>query len=199
MSLIEEALRRVQESSPKTAEPHVSAAISSSEDQPAVSVPVEPPPQPRSEAHSWPTESPIAESAAPEPAPSISTARAILITAALLFTIGGWWIGQSSRAPAPAAPATPAAPAARRHPTAQKPVLPIRPAVNTSADALRSQKEFQLSGIVVGGGGASYAVINGSVLTVGDSVGEVTLTGVTRESATLRRSDGTEIVLRISH
>lgn len=196
MSLIEEALRRVQDPSPKTEEQRASATISSSEA--AVSVPVEPPPQPRVEAHSWSTASPMAESASAEPARSLSTAQATLLMAVLIVAIGSWGMGQSRSTPAPAASVTPAAPAARRHPMPQQPAPTIRPADGPSVPAARAQGELQLSGIVVGGR-TSYAVINGSIFTVGDSVGELTLTKVTRESATLRRSDGTEVVLRIPH
>ena len=194
MSLIEEALRRLEPPS-KTEEELAPAAISSAASQTAVSVPVEPPPQPRSDAHSWSTASPAAEPAAAKPALSLSTSQAILITAVAAFLIGGWWMGQSKPAPVLV---TPAASAQHRHPAAQKPAPMIRPAANPSVAAPRSQGELQLSGIVVGGRTA-YAVINGSIFTVGDSVGDSTLTGVTRESATLHRTDGTEVVLRIAH
>jgi hypothetical protein len=64
------------------------------------------------------------------------------------------------------------------------------------AAPLTPQDQVVISGIVEGEG-QSYAVINGAIVAVGERIGEFTLEEIANGAARLRRTDGSEVVLRV--
>ncbi|MBI1992459.1 MAG: hypothetical protein HYS71_04415 [Candidatus Omnitrophica bacterium] len=61
-----------------------------------------------------------------------------------------------------------------------------------------AQGQLVLNGIAEGVG-APYAMINGSVLGVGDRIGNFTLVEIVNGAARLREANGNETILRVSH
>lgn len=210
MSLIEEALRRLQDPLLPTVEKAPAA-------KPVAPAPTSPPPP----IHPWPSTT-TAQAPTPLPAPQASPILAAVVAAILVFTVallvgGTWWIGHASgrsqAAPPVAIPIPPpATPVVRppvvvrqessapetSQPAAKAPVVQPhdRPAAKPTA-LPPAEPQFVMSGIVEGGGGEPYAMINGSILSVGDQIGEFTLVEITKGAARIRRADGHEIVLRV--
>lgn len=56
--------------------------------------------------------------------------------------------------------------------------------------------EFNVTGIVRGFGDP-YAMINGSIVTVGETIGSATLTGISEGTVTLQLADGKATVVRV--
>ncbi len=176
MSLIEEALRRVQDPTiPQVQAPPSQKGASAS-----------PPP-----AHSW---------QAPSAHQKDQWSRALPLVAAVIFlatgalvVVGAQWMRRSLSAPA--APSKPA-PAA-----AQAPASTAQDAAHPSPFAAISkpakQEEFALTGLVEGQG-VPLAVINGDIRAVGDRVGSATLVEITDGSVHLRRDDGQELSLQLA-
>ena len=221
MSLIEEALRRVQDPTasgqtapPKT--PHKDA-------QPQT------PPAP---AHSWTTEPQSAAAGARPPAAHssapyalIAVAGAILALTATLLVGGALWMMRTVRTSngipkaqerthtAPAATASSAAP---EHPAvepepaavvvAQASATASQPIIQTLKAAIapllseapaKPQDGLRLTGIVEGTG-EPYAVINGEIVAVGERVGQFSLVRIHDGAAVLRRDDGTDTIVRVA-
>lgn len=77
---------------------------------------------------------------------------------------------------------------------AQVPALEI-PDIMTSAQSPQSGPGFQLNGIVEGVG-EPFAIINGHITRLGETIGGAILLTVDEGSATLRLEDNEELVLR---
>ncbi len=194
MSLIEKALRRAQEPLIKSQQP---TAQTVPKPAPAAPAPV----------HSWPT-TPMEPSAPSAPAAPVTTALvvvawAVLILTAVLLIGGTLWMKRSlgvrqpsQNAGAVTAPVSPAA--ATRSETAEGPPAP-ESAKAPSAAALPpagSPDGLVLAGTVEGIG-KPYAVINGTIVSEGEPVGDWTLLEISKGSVKLRRADGKETVLRV--
>jgi len=179
MSLIEDALRRVQEqaSGKKNAETDVPAPPAAEAGQQGAS------------AHSWPTTpSPFAQ----PPAQQLNVvALAILAVTAGLLIGGVLWLGRTiARRPAAASgqEAQPAQTAVGTPaPSAQKPAR---------SDKAFGSNEFVLSGVVLGLGDP-YAVINGKIAGVGERIGGATLLAIASDSVTLRLANGKEQIVKV--
>lgn len=212
MSIIEEALRRLQD-------PLLHTAQKPNTEAPVPVKPVEPKP-----IHPWPT------AAAPTPAPTplpysstllVAAVAAIILSSLAVLAGGAWWLGHLSRPtstasstiPAPTLAAMPAiprppqpAPSARSQDVApttgqaqsERPMSAVEhpPVPATIHPIANLSDELVISGLVVGGG-ESYAVINGAIVAVGDQIGDFTLVEITNGAARLRRTDGSEVALRV--
>jgi hypothetical protein len=190
MSLIEEALRRVQDPRAQHATPAAPQA------------PPKTPPAPEPPAHSWSPSAalPATATAAPAVNPMLAVALTVMALTALVIGGGMFWMRRAVGAGAATAPAetSPAAQAERRiapepaveveGPKAQPPIA--MPWGKTPAE------EFALSGVLEGPG-ESYAVINDLIVGVGERVGNATLVKIANGAVTLRRENGSEIVLRV--
>ena len=201
MSLIEEALRRVQD--PLRAFEQKTSPSSSA---PPATTPTQSP-----SVHSWPTTSPIAT---PSPTPSthpsnvvVFVALAVLFFTAVLIVGGAVWMtrtfGEKSSAgmgsPPVSAP-TSGAPSAspsmldRREPTQGQRNQMLSTESPTPTN--RHNNTFMLSGVVEGVG-EPYAVINGTIVGVGDTISGATLLEIDKGSVTLRDPNGNTTVLRV--
>ena len=68
---------------------------------------------------------------------------------------------------------------------------------NATSDASKELvPEFNVTGIVEGTGDP-YAMINGSIVAVGETIGTATLTGISEGKVTLRLADGKETVVQV--
>lgn len=214
MSIIEEALRRLQDPLLHPAQkPQAEAPVAPPPAPPPVK-PVEPKP-----IHSWPTA--IAPTPTPTPLPYSPTLLAAAVAAIILSSLavlagGAWWLGHLSRAPsapastipAPTLAAMTAIPRAPQpSPTDEEPTdqaqserpmsaMSHPPVPATIHPIANLSDEFVISGLVVGGG-EPYAVINGAIVAVGDQIGDFTLVEITNGAARLRRTDGSEVALRV--
>lgn len=166
MSLIEEALRRVQ--------------------GPPAPPQATPPRRKREEPvpHSWPVGE-IAEGSTARPVGRPRSLMPLLtivaVLAIVLWAVGAMWVlrdAQQLRA------------AAKR--AAPPPAVPL-PAPASPAEALPS---MVLSGVVVGAG-EPYAVIDGRIVSAGESIGEAMVVQITPRVVTLRRADGSRLELSV--
>ncbi len=197
MSLIEEALRRLQDPSlPATEQasrparpPPQAGAVKPAPAPPTPSTPASQP----APIHPWST---AASSASTQtPAPRTTSVLIALVAAILLLTIallvgGAWWIGRTLKTgtrPVSSANET----AVSQSATPDPEPLPLQ----TTTPAPRALP-LAISGIVEGEG-QPYAVINGVIVAVGERIGEFTLEEVAHGAARLRRADGSEVVLRV--
>jgi hypothetical protein len=126
------------------------------------------------------------------------TLAVLALTAALIFG-GAVWLWQTLNGhrwatPGSASPVSPEEMAV--HPVssissaADPAAKPARPASTEMA------QEFNVTGIVVGSGDP-YAMINGSIVALGETIGSATLTGISEGMVTLRLADGKETVVRV--
>lgn len=193
MSLIEEALRRVKD-------PLV---------PPASSAPEKPAKKPRQAqvsqatpaAHSW-SPSPAA-SASRTPSSSLApltmvTLAILALTAALIFG-GAVWMWQALNGHLRATPES-ANPVSTEE-MAADPSSSISSTADSEAQSAHSTSkelvpEFNVTGIVEGLGDP-YAMINGSIVAVGGTIGRATLTGISEGTVTLQLADGKETVVRV--
>ncbi|MBI4003658.1 MAG: hypothetical protein HY353_01430 [Candidatus Omnitrophica bacterium] len=179
MSLIEEALRRVKD-------PLVPPASTPPKTPRKAAVPQTP------TAHSWsttPPPSPVQPAAATPTALLTMVTIAILgLTAALIVGGAVWmWRTLNTGNPPAASPVTSARTGA--------PVTNVQP--EPPAAAPEAKPEFNLTGIVEGLG-EPYAVINGSIVAVGETVGQAVLLDIGEGTVKLRLADGKEAVLRVA-
>lgn len=70
-------------------------------------------------------------------------------------------------------------------------------ASDDSAGPWPSEQDLSLTGVVVGEG-EPYAVINGAILSVGDTTADATVVKIKEGEVTLRRADGSTLALRMS-
>lgn len=192
MSLIEEALRRVQDplthttTTPPTAPPKKQETTK--EKDPAA-------------IHSWPA-TPASTSAPAQPAPTTRALTALTISVfalTLVFVFGGFiWIRFSinrhetmlTNPPAPIKTGLPAPLAA--HPATSTVISDTHPSA-----AQHSQTQNPVLSGVVEGLGEPYAVIDGMIVGVGEQVNGATLDEITNGTVTLRRSDGSVLTLSV--
>lgn len=176
MSMIEEALRRAQ--GPLTPAPAPAPAAPATAGS-AVQTP------PAAPAHSW------SPAAAPEPAAPLETRSpatipTLIVTSLVVgvsaLVIGAAVIGRAQTADRPAV-------------TAAAPASPAGQA--TQAVAAPPQDGLALSGIVLGGKD-SYAVINGTIVLVGDRLDGYLVTEITEASVTLKDARGRTTLLQLS-
>ncbi len=199
MSLIEEALRRIQD---PLLPPEAPAAPPAQKPQ----KPKAPSPPP------WSSQQPAtARSAAPHSSVLLAVAITVLLLTICLIVSSAMWLTRTltARHPAvavqtsetlPTAPeqtATnqPELPMAKTFPSGRQQVIPNAPAAPTAADESRAGN-LVLSGVVEGLG-TPYAVINGSIVSVGDTIEGATLFEIDKGAVRLRRTDGIEVVLRV--
>ena len=180
MSLIEEALRRVQQPLPgeQTRPQQKPSAVQT---PPPAAAPAEAPP-----AHSWETTASPEPPSVPRPAAAPPTvvlvATAVLVVAILMFSGGVFWLGRMSSSAKSLRAKTPrAAPAA---------------AASAPAQVHDGQTYLVLSGVVIGVG-APYAVINGEIVAVGDSIGGATVQEITSNAVLVGMDDGRQATLRV--
>ena len=202
MSIIEEALRRVQD----PLLPPAKKAPAPAPDRPAA-------PERRPVAHPWQQaapSSPAASTLQPQTAPLTAVALAVLLLTTALIIGGALWIGRAlstaprdGGAPVQAPIASPPAPAfvefqrpiePEPEPEEAKPAHPKRPRSTPRVNA--GTPGLVLSGVVEGLGDP-YAVINGLIVTVGERVGDATLEQIAQGSVTLRHDDGRQTILRV--
>ena len=218
MSLIEEALRRLQDppiptdgSSGARTRPRVKPPAVMSEGSPGMPAP-----------HPWPTglAGPGTSLAGyPMTLLVVTLVIVVLVLGVALFLGGVWWFGRTlSQIPSPpsarllastalntppqtiteppaAAPPSTAAEAPPSEPVTPQGEAPID-AQGKAAPEAHPEASYMISGIVEGVG-ESYAVINGAVSAIGDRVGDFTVVEIGKGLARLRRDDGQELTLRV--
>ena len=180
MSLIEEALRRVKD-------PLIHPAPTKAE-KPRTTAPS----QTRPTAHSWsptPAPSPSQPAAASPISPLTLATLAVLGLTVALLVGGAAWMWRTFKGGAPVAPEPATAPMSET-------TAPSKHAIPSRSAAAATDPEFHLTGVVEGSGNP-YAVINGSIVGVGETVGTATLLGIAEGMVTLRLADGKETVLRV--
>lgn len=188
MSLIEEALRRIQDPAIPKAPPGLGAG------QPAAA-------RREHRAHSWPT-TPEQSSQAMIQTQShmIAVAVAVLCLTVVLLVGGTLWLRQTLSA-------LPTAPDAQVVPATLPPVpIPVQaPApvqksvlVQKPAPPIPSQPTptYVLTGVVQGRG-QPYAVINGQIVAIGEMVGAARLLQITDAAVRLRTAEGEEFELYV--
>lgn len=178
MSVIEEALRRAQGPLPAPGAP--------APEKPAVSAP--PPPKAAPEpppAHSWaaaptPAAAPPATRQAVSHAPMFAMAALALSLSTLLVITGALWLQRRPAiAPAPAAAAA------------------AKPATSAARTTAATDEGPALNGIVLGGV-EPYAVINGTIVTVGDRIDGYLVSKITGSSVTLKDARGQTTLLQLA-
>ncbi len=176
MSLIEEALRRIQDPSiPKGG----ATATPQNPQAPAQ----EPPP-----AHSWPTAPASPTATSPQTPRALNAVAVAIVGLTAVLLLGGIiWLGRTRNGTASAPEPAPVAAPAQQAATPQAAPTPVqKPA----------WQEMVLSGIVVGVG-EPYAVINGEIVGRGDRIGNATLLDIAQDSVTIQLPNGKETVLKI--
>ena len=195
MSLIEQALRRVQD--PMVAHPPAAPPVSP---PPAAAQPAQDAP-----AHSWPTTPQAGAPSASPPPLRVNTLMAIALglfaLSAVLVIGGAFWMGRVVGRPAPsgpeptpllsAAPAPVAAPFPKPRPFKEIPRLSI-PWVKSAP----AQGQYVLNGLIEGTG-EPYAVINGMIFGVGERVGSATVVEIANGTVKLLQANGKETALRV--
>ena len=186
MSIIDEALRRMKDPLIPTEHKAVQA-----------------PPQTQEEttkpAHSWPTGvSPSSPTATPVQQTTISLVMvvvAVLALTAMVVAGRAFWMKQTLAQRLPDEPARTAT-SSTFSPATAEPTAAPQP--RKPATAQRDTEDaFTLTGIVEGLG-KPYAVINGAIVGVGDTIGEATLLEIADGSVKLQRADGSETTLSVS-
>ena len=178
MSLIEEALRRVQ--GPLLPPDQTKSA--------APVTPLKEKKEATSPAHSWsPTPYPTTPPLSPASRPSrvlVGVAAVVLILTAGLVVWGVFWMRRTiGRWP---------------HTVASVPSGPETTMPESSVSPRpRTQQNPLLSGVVEGLG-EPYAVINGMIVGVGEQVGGSTVLDIRHGTVKLRRANGSETLLRVT-
>ena len=210
MSLIEEALRRAKEPLLHGSASPAAPAGAARGTRP----PPTPPAEPAAPAHSWPVTL-LPSAHIPEPqmmARSMVAVALAVLTLAVVFVIGGaFWMGRamggipraiSTGAPV-VSPSAGSTPAAQRQPSERPDASPppdsaaeSEPAASGPPAAHHQETPFVLSGVVEGPG-ESYAMINGTIVGVGERVGDATLLEIVKGTVKLRRANGGDVVLRV--
>ena len=176
MSLIEEALRRIQDpvvsSPPPTTSPERQATPSPSP-SPA---PVTP--------HSWTATAPTRTPTTVKPSALLIVAAAIMGLTALFVIGGAVWISRTM---------------SRTQLTTPSIAIPAFPASSTgphASPASAAPSGWVLTGVVEGRG-EPYAVINGMILGVGEELEGATVEAIANGSVTLRLANGHQMLLRV--
>ena len=186
MSLIEEALRRVQDPIAGNKPPASGQTVPKNQS----------PPTPAAEktaetAHSWKVDAQPKDSANR----SLVLLTASLVTAASVLWILGFLFIKPAYKFKPAvieAPIESSKAAVASGPEAS-PALKNTAAADAAENAV---KQFKLSGVVIGKG-EHYAVIDGRIVSRGESIEGETVIEISESSTVLQRADGTQTVLRV--
>jgi len=202
MSLIDQALQRVKEpGSPQPPQP-AGKETKTAAPSPAPAPRTIPEPQP---VHSWqPAARPTSiAQVAPSNSTLLMVALVVLLMAIGLVVGGLIWFGRAIAAQRSAAFLAPpvAAVQVQPQPTQTQTVTEPRPPPAPAATKRllprgRQARKPILSGIVRGLG-EPYAVVNATIVRVGDSIDEGTVVAIAEDSVTLQDEDGAEIVVRI--
>ncbi|MBI4597975.1 MAG: hypothetical protein HY737_06215 [Candidatus Omnitrophica bacterium] len=185
MSLIEEALRKVQE-------PLLPKPASSSPSGKTTNV------------HSWSTGKTASQRApaTSRPAPLMLIIAVIIgVVASLGLVAGGVWLSRNLPTASPTAPQpmpavvepSPAMPSAAPLPE------PSQEPPKDEASLLPPPtvpERLSLTGIA-GSQGESYAMINGLILSVGERLGDYVVIEISQNSVRLQKNDGSETILRV--
>ena len=193
MSLIDEALRKVRD--PLAPKAPAGKPEPASTSQAAAGSPL---------VHSWSAETPTAAAMVAAPAQKNSAAfslvtGAIGVLSAALLIGGGLWLGRNwhgAKSVAPAAAPAPAPVVVPPEPAAPAPAPPIVEFEPAEPPPPPPETKLSLTGLAEGPG-ASYAMINGSIVEIGDQVAEFTLIEISKGSVRLRKRDGSETILRV--
>lgn len=186
MSVIEEALRRAQGPLHPTA-PTLAPKASTTQvpAQPAVYTPPQAPvgmvPAP---AHSWTAASSVPSSSRSSNTPIIAAVSAALGLSVLVLGLAAVWL---TRHPATSGDLATTSPAATT--TAATP----QPSTTTVASL---GEGLALSGIVLGGN-EPYAVINGTIITVGERLDGYLVSEITESTVTLKDARGRSTLLQL--
>lgn len=194
MSLIEEALRRLQDPLiPAKPSPPPSKSGTAHEAPPA---------------HSWPTTpssatTPGGGASQPITRALIAVAAAIIALTVALFTGAAlWWKRSMGSAQMRSAASTTPMPTRHASPPLQAPqsVETAGTAPSTSPPKRHASpapsNDLVISGVVEGLG-EPYAVINGAIVRAGEQVNDATLLRIADGVVVLRRADGTEMTLQV--
>ena len=184
MSLIEEALRRIQDPLLTKHAAHASAPPE---------LKTEPPPA----VHSWqttPSPFPLPPAATPSVNPLLAVSFSVLALTAVIVIGGAFWIGH--RVVMQPTPVVISEPPDRPKPSERRAAPVVQPVAPTPETPAVSGNGLTLSGIVEGMG-ESYAVINGLIVGVGEQVDGATLLEIASGTVRLRRENGREIVLSV--
>ena len=183
MSLIEEALRRVQD--PNT--PKAKAAPKppkTDAEQPALS------------PHSWTPTSPspiVTPTSAPvNPNVALVVAVAVLGLTVALIAGGAVWFRRALHGTQPLPDST-----QTQLPSGEPALETAAPTPVERRGAPRSGETFVLTGVVEGSG-EPYAMIDGALVRVGEQVRDATLLEIANGAVRLRRADGSETIVRVS-
>ena len=197
MSLIEEALRRLKDPAlPTQPAPSPTAPKTEPDNAPA--------------AHSWSAISRrAAHSSASQPQTTNAlvavTVAVIALTAAFIAGSVFWMdrtLGQHNPVPIAPAPPPPAldpvpVPQATMSELPEPPPAPPEPTpASSQAQAPAPKDEVILTGIVEGSG-QPYAMINGSIVGVGEQIQGLTLLEIANGTVKVRRDDGSETTLSL--
>ena len=190
MSLIEEALRKVQDPTlrafPGTAQQQERPARA----KPSAQAQAQVAPAPVA-AHSWSPAPAQPSSAAPNNSALIAVAIGVLGLTAALIIGGAFWMGRTLHGPSVASrDVSPG-------PSADAPAGPAPAAARNTAPPAGRSPGYVLSGVIEGLGDP-YAVVNGLVVRAGDGLEGATIVAIGSGSVTLRRDDGSQLVLRVS-
>ncbi|PIQ84229.1 MAG: hypothetical protein COV75_03180 [Candidatus Omnitrophica bacterium CG11_big_fil_rev_8_21_14_0_20_63_9] len=197
MSLIDEALRRVKD--PVVEDTRTSPGKASAPAAPAAT----PAPAP---AHSWsaaPGASPARPAAAADgPSTRMLTVVALAVFAlTILLILGGVSSIRRTMAVSPAGTAADASAADPQssHTDALTPSVLNAPSLahSVAPAASPAPTHLVLSGVVEGLG-EPYAVINGSIVGIGERVAGLELTSISDGLVTLKRSNGEELTLQVA-
>jgi len=178
MSIIEEALRRLQGSTPHASAPTVERPPSAQPEPPR--------------AHSW-TVRPAARQSMTQAPKRVAWLLPIL-SLALLGGAVAWFVRVQYRTEPPAS-----SPLADRALNPAHLSAGVPPSiVQGIAPSKQSDEPFVLHGIVEGGG-QPYAVINGAIVGVGETVEGALLLTIAGGAVTMRLANGKEIRLSLAH
>ena len=193
MSIIEQALRRVQD-------PVISGQVTSPQ-QPAAQADAD-----QATVHSWQTE-PGARLPTSNRMPHMTNALVLVALAVIGLTTvlvvgGAFWMGRALPPATATADSSSSAQQADEAASAMDPgsaLAPASAAAFGTAKSARKSKEtaYVLSGVVEGVGDP-YAVINGEIAGIGDRIGEATLVGIASSTATLRLANGQDLIVRVA-
>ena len=193
MSLIEEALRRIKDPL-MTPQPQPTHKSPNARQNPLPA------------AHSWaaiPSDPALTRSTTSPPPQHllVIVATAVIGLAAVLIMGGAMWMSRRLHGMAVSPPPPFPAPSVEANkpagPQTTTPTEPIIGPVTPSRAVIPSEQDgFVLTGVIEGAG-EPYAVINGAVVAVGERIGAATLLEITNGSVTLRRTDGSKLVLRV--
>ena len=206
MSLIEEALRRLKD------------PILAAQSAPPSTAPKSKPNDTPAAAHSWSAMARRAAhpvSAKPQTVNALIGVTLVVLALAAVFLAGSaWWLSRtlskSQAAPTPVVTPQPIMEVPSPNPMASQipepplvspvpseptpaPVLEVSPAPTEHPQA---KAEILLTGIVEGSG-EPYAVINGSIVGVGETVQGLTLLEIGNGSVKVRRPDGSDTTLSL--